>query len=289
MQREPSLLVLGSTGFLGREVSRQCAALGVSVVKTARRGADSLLRFDASKPEDWKNVQRMAISAHVTAIIDLIAPTVNPSTRGSIVPKCMDHYGDRLVELSLSTRATIVHAGTDLEPLEGDSYTSFKRQVEESLTQPEVELAVVKFPRLIGSELPGDFFAMKAVDSVVRNFKLELAEPHTERKFLSVRIAAQVLLANAFWDIDNQRCGLDNFTVTLSNHGFVNMVQMLVGAGTCGTTKDDHRDFYKRLAARWKSLLTCPTVVVDERDLLEAVSVEDEVYAMIQKVAPCGS
>ena len=285
MQREPSLLVLGSTGFLGREVSRQCAALGVSVVKTARRGADSLLRFDATKPEDWKNVQRMAISAHVTAIIDLIAPTVNPSTRGSIVPKCMDHYGDRLVELSLSTKATIVHAGTELEPLEGDSYTSFKRQVEESLTQPEVERAVVKFPRLIGSELPGDFFAMKAVDSVVRNFKLELAEPHAERKFLSVRIAAQVLLANAFWNIDNQRCGLDNFTVTLSNQDFVKLVELCVGADTCGITSDDHRDFYGKVASRWKSLLMSPTSVADEYNLLEVVSVEDEVYAMIQTAA----
>jgi len=288
MKSEPSLLVLGSTGFLGREVSRQCAAHGVSVVKTARQGADYLLRFDASKPEEWRDVQRIALSAHVTAIIDLIAPTVNPSTRGSTMPKSLETYGDRLVELSSRTKAKIVHAGTDLEPLKDDSYTSFKRRVEESLARFEVDLSAVKFPRLLGSELSGDFFAMKAVDSVVRNNNFELIEPHTERKFLSVRIAAQVLLANAFWNLDDQRCGLDNFTMTLSNQDFVNMVETIVRGGTCRKTKDGHRDFYKKLAVRWKSVLTSRTSAADEYGLIEAVSVEDEVYAMIERVAPCG-
>ena len=282
-QSEPSLLVLGSTGFLGREVSRQCAAHGVSVVKTARQGAGSFLRFDASKPEEWRDVQKIAISAHVTAIIDLIAPTVNPGTRGLTMPESLETYGDRLVELSSRTKAKIVHAGTDLELLEDDSYTSFKRRVEESLTQFEVDLSAVKFPRLLGSELPDDFFAMKAVDSVVRNKSLELVEPNAERKFLSVRIAAQVLLANALWNLDDERSGLDNFTVKLSNQDFVNMVERLVRAGTCGTTKHDHGDFYKKLAARWKSLLANRSAVVDEHGLLEAVSVEEEVCAMIER------
>jgi len=285
MQSEPSLLVLGSTGFLGREVSRQCAAHGVSMVKTARQRADHGLRFDASNSKEWSNVERIAIDANVTAIIDLIAPTVNPTTRGSSMPKSMEKYGDRLVELSSRTKAKIVHAGTELEPLEDDSYTGFKRQVEESLAESEVDLSVVKFPRLLGSELPRDFFAMKAVESVVRNYKLELVEPHAERKFLSVRIAAQVLLANAFWNIDNQRCGLDNFTVTLSNQDFVKLVELCVGAGTCGIASDDHRDFYGKVASRWKSLLMSPTSIVDEYNLLEVVSVEDEVYAMIQTAA----
>jgi len=285
MQSEPSLLVLGSTGFLGREVSRQCAAHGVSMVKTARQRADHGLRFDASNSKEWSNVERIAIDANVTAIIDLIAPTVNPTTRGSSMPKSMEKYGDRLVELSSRTKAKIVHAGTDLEPLEDDSYTNFKRQVEESLAVSEVDLSVIKFPRLLGSELPRDFFAMKAVESVVQNYKLELVEPHAQRKFLSVRIAAQVLLANAFWNIDNHRCGLDNFTVTLSNEDFVKLVELCVGTDTCGITSNDHRDFYGKVASRWKSLLMSPTSVADEYNLLEVVSVEDEVYAMIQAAA----
>lgn len=283
MQSQPSLLVLGSTGFLGREVSRQCDALGVSMVKTARQAAGHLLRFDASKPEEWRDVQRIASNANVTCIIDLIAPTVNPSTRCSAIPKSLEEYGDRLVDLAARTKAKIVHAGTDLETLEDDSYTSFKRNVEESLSQCEGDLTVVKFPRLLGSELPADFFAMKAVDSVVRNYKLELVEPLAERRFLSVRTAAQVLLANAFWNLDDQRCGLDNFTVSLSNQDFANMVKTLVGASICATITDDHRDFYCKISSRWKSFLMSPSSAIDECDVLEAVSVEEEVCAMIEK------
>ena len=292
MLNETRLLVLGATGFVGREVVRQCEAHGVSTIRTSRSGNDRVIRFDAANPSDWLRLQRQASESEVVAILDLVAPMVNPAHRTSPIIKELEQYGERIAELSEVLKAKIVHAGTELTGEKEDSYTTFKSHVENALRRNARNLSMVRFPRLIGSELSSEFFAMKVVHSAVLRSRLELLDPHDERRYLSVRMAAQVLLANAFWKLQSPRCDLDQHTLTCTNQEFVGIVRSHLNSAKKQSINGDPLPFYNKLKIRWGPLLKCRGLALDGRGLLEVASVHDELTMMLKsacdRVRACG-
>lgn len=193
----PSLLILGAGGFVGSYVRGLCDALHLRYIGTSRGRRDGLISFDAGDSRQWVRLEKDLETFPVTAIIDLVAPNVNPVHRGDRIPSCLYAYPERLILLAERMGTPIVHVGTDLPKCKEDPYGAFKDAILRSFLSEGNRVTVITAPRLIGVGLSQHFLAGALVKATIEEKPVRLEEPEEVRGFLSVRTAAQEIICAA--------------------------------------------------------------------------------------------
>lgn len=195
-----SILVIGSSGFLGDSVASSLKRRGANVISTSRNAKNGTHYFDYNDPEAGLILSHLLRSFRPSLILDMAAPNVSQLDRKKPLSKADEMYGDLLcMKVREFSETHVLHISTtEVDEDSTNFYVDFKRSVSCSLTNlDQKRVTTIKLPRLIGINEPPGRFISDLVSSLHLNNSFKVLEPNRERDFLNLKLATDIITGSA--------------------------------------------------------------------------------------------
>jgi hypothetical protein len=195
-----SILVIGSSGYLGGSVTSSLKRRGANVISTSRNAKNGNCYFDYNDPNAGLILSDLLKRFRPSLILDLAAPNVSQLDRSKPLSKADKMYGDLLcMKVSVFSETHVLHISTtEVDDDSRNFYVDFKRSVLCSLSNLDHgRLTTIKLPRLIGPNEPSGRFISDLISSLHLNDSFKVLEPNRERDFLNLKLARDIIVGSA--------------------------------------------------------------------------------------------
>lgn len=206
------VLILGGSGFLGREISCSFRAENIKHLSTSRHPESSdLIEFQLAQPGRLREILE---TFEVSLLINLIGNASSHSTRGLTLAErdqIFSHF-DECKDL-LSGKTRVLHIGSGAEygnasrpyseethPSPNSAYGMGKLEETmyfQSLAAKGVEVAIVRPSVVFGAAQLGNMLVPSALRAISNSESFKVQDPHQVRDFLYVKDFASAILSLA--------------------------------------------------------------------------------------------
>jgi nucleoside-diphosphate-sugar epimerase len=186
-----TVLLIGATGFLGRNLFHKLTDLGEDVVGTTRSAysKDGMVSIDLGRKNEYLKIVSLVEMFGITRIVNMAASDVSPSVRGKIDEETIRIFFENL-NLVLKTfgHLKLLQIGTIFRTESNDSYFAGKSLIGSLLANADVNEQVVFFnlPKVVGSGEPLGRFTSDLIQSLVLGSRPTISHPCRRRNFISV-------------------------------------------------------------------------------------------------------
>lgn len=186
-----TVLILGASGFLGRNLFAHFKSTGVKVFGTSRSGNtnNGFFRIDLGIENEHKKITSLVESHEVTQIVNLAAIDVSPVNRTEANEGIDATFLANLnTVLDVYRGIGLLQIGTYTVTEKEDSYFASKKKLRDSLHKSDMneQITVLDLPKVVGVGEPLGRFTSDLIESLNTKREQTVLHPCHKRNFVAM-------------------------------------------------------------------------------------------------------